>query len=291
MNELIIWRWSIIVYLFLGGLSGGLFAAVAAIESYGLGKQFKKALTWGANLSWLFIILGLVVLIFDLGRPERGIFFMLTPNFTSPMSFGAIILVLFMASGIAYWVAHTGFLLKKILPSLWELLKRFKTIIAAVGGTLGFVTGVYTGVLLSYARYPLWCCPILPLLFLASALSTGLALFLFIAKSTHELEQSNISEHLPKLVILLGVVELLIVLGYAVFLPSEVTSALLSLDNSYSVFFILVFLIGGVFLGEIGLPLIELKKGSEAMFYIATLLTLIGGFTLRVVIVFLGPVI
>ena len=48
------------------------------------------------------------------------------------------------------------------------------------------MTGIYTGILLTYARYPLWNSPILPLLFLASALGTGYALFLFIVKFTNE---------------------------------------------------------------------------------------------------------
>ncbi len=67
------WDWPIAVYLFLGGLGGGLFAMVAGLEAYGLTKPLKRTISWGAGLSWVFIIVGMGFLVIDLGRPERGI--------------------------------------------------------------------------------------------------------------------------------------------------------------------------------------------------------------------------
>jgi formate-dependent nitrite reductase membrane component NrfD len=291
MNKMVIWNWTIVTYLFLGGLSGGLFTAVAALESYGQSKPFERTLVWGANLTWIFLAIGMIALIIDLGRPERGINTVLSPNLTSPMSWGVIVLSIFMLLGLAYWVSHTGFLIRKVYPPLWELLKRYRAVLAILGGAFAVMTGIYTGILLTYARYPLWNSPILPLLFLASALATGYALFLFIVKFTNEGQNTNLGKQLPKLVILLGALELGITLVYITFLPTDARTALLSVGNGYGLLFLLVFLGGGVLLGEIGLPLIELRtqKEAEVLFYGATVLTLLGGFVLRYVVVFLGP--
>ncbi len=284
-----IWSWEIIIYLFLGGLGGGLFAVIAALETYGETKPYKKTIAWGAGLSWIFIITGLGLLILDLGRPERGIYTIISPNLTSPMSWGVFVLLIFTISVVAYWLAHTGFIIKKLLPSVWRFLDRFRDVLAIVGGTFGIMTGIYTGILLSYARYPLWNNAMLPILFLVSALATGAALFLFLAKCTNELDHTNLGKTMPPIIAALGAFELAIVIAYVQFLPSPVKAQLLTFGNSNGSLFLLVFLIGGVLIGEIGLSLAKMKKPHDAMIYLAGLLTIVGGFTLRYVVVILGP--
>ncbi len=288
---MMVWQWPIVVYLFLGGLGGGLFAMVAGLEAYGLTKPLKRTISWGAGLSWVFILVGMVFLVIDLGRPERGIYSLIYINLTSPMSWGAIVLVLFAICGVAYWLAHTGFLIQKLFPPIWRLLDRFREIIAIAGGTLGIMLGVYTGILLSYARYPLWNSSFLPLLFLVSALATGGALFLFLAKLTNELEKTNLGKSMPQIVAALGAFELAIVFMYVNYLPIKAKTQLLTFGTSYGSMFLFVFLIGGVLIGEIGLSLAKMRKPHALMIYLAGILTLVGGFALRYVIVILGPMI
>ncbi len=288
MNELI-WHWPIVIYLFLGGLSGGLFTAVAGLESYGQIKQFHRTIKWGSILSWVLIAFGIIILVMELQRPERGIYLLLFPRFSSPMSYGTLVIVGFMLLGLTYWVTHTGFLINKIHPPIHDFLKKYRVIIATVGGTFGIMTGIYTGILLMYSRYALWNTILLPILFLASALSTGYALFLLLAKATNEANQTKIRDNLPKLVVVLGIIELFVVYVYLAYLPSYVRTALLSFDNTYGILFLIIFLVGGIIFGEIVLPLLELITRNEFVAYIAAFLTLLGGFTLRYVIVFLGP--
>ena len=59
-------------------------------------------------------------------------------------------------------------------------------------GMDAFMIEAYTGNLLTYTRHSLWDNPVLPLLFLVSALGTGYALFLVIAISKKEMEQSRL---------------------------------------------------------------------------------------------------
>ncbi|MFQ5820319.1 MAG: DmsC/YnfH family molybdoenzyme membrane anchor subunit [Candidatus Heimdallarchaeota archaeon] len=285
---MVVWGWFITFDLFLGGLSAGLFVSVAGLEAFNPSEKYERTLTWGATLSWIILTFGLITLILDLGHPERAANTMLNPQLNSPMSWGSITIVILLILSLAYWLAHTGFLIRKLIPPLWKILNRFKTLIATLGGIVAFMTGTYTGILLTYARFSLWNSPVLPLLFLTSALGTGYGLFLFLAKLTGEMEQTGLWRHLPRLLVILGVVELLLVLTYISLLATEAQAALLNLGTVYGTLFTLIFLVGGVILGKIGLPLLGTRKGGSEIVYLSTVLVVFGGFVLRYVVVFLG---
>ncbi|MCK4898437.1 MAG: polysulfide reductase NrfD, partial [Anaerolineales bacterium] len=153
MKTLTVWGWLITFDIFLGGLSAGLFVSVAGLEAFNPNKKFERTLTWGAMFAWIILGLGLVTLLLDLGHPERAVNSMLHPQLDSPMSWGSLSIAAFMMCILAYWIARTGFIINKItiLHPIWELLKRFKTAIAALGGILAFMVGTYTGILLTYA--------------------------------------------------------------------------------------------------------------------------------------------
>ncbi len=289
MNELDSWGGLITLYLFFSGLGAGLFAAIAGLESFNPSKKFKKTFVRGVSWSWILITLGTTMFTLSLGHPERAYRTIIYPHITSPMSWGTILIVTLMLLSLAYWLAQTGFLIRNRVPSLWKLLKRHRTVIAILGGIVAFMAGTYTGVLLSYSKHSLWNNPSVPLLFLVSTLGMGYALFLFIAKSTREIEQTRLWQHLPKLMVFLGVLELLIVLVYLFFLPIDARTALLNIGSVYGTLFTLIFLVGGVLLGKIGLPLMGMRIGGSSIFYFSTLLILIGGFVLRYVVIILGP--
>lgn len=289
MNELDSWGGLITLYLFFSGLGAGLFAAVAGLESFNPSKTFKRTFVRGVSWSWILITLGITMFALSLGHPERAYRTLIYPHLTSPMSWGTILIVTLMLLSLAYWLAQTGFLIRNRVPSLWELLKRHRTVIAILGGMVAFMAGTYTGVLLSYTRNLLWNNPTVPILFLVSTLGMGYALFLFIAKSTREMEQTRLWQHLPKLMVILGVLELLIVLVYIIYLPTEARSALLNLGTVYGTLFTLIFLGGGVILGKIGLPLFGMRTGGSSLLYLSTLLILTGGFMLQYVLIQLGP--
>ncbi len=104
------------------------------------------------------------------------------------MTWGIWILTLFLPIAFLYGLleimhVHPGILAwaRKRLRFLPETLpyRGIKRVVCSVGIVLAVGTAIYTGVLLSVVKaVPLWNTPILPALFLVSAISTGMGLCL-----------------------------------------------------------------------------------------------------------------
>lgn len=184
------WGWLVAIYLFLGGMGAGSFLIAAFMELSGERYKHKYCPTSlvGAGVSGPLILVGTVLLIFDLGaglREPWRILHMFT-HFSSVMTWGIWILTLFLPICFLYGLietmhVHPGLLawLRRRLHFLPETLpyRRIKRVLCSVGGLLAVGTAIYTGVLLSVVRaVPLWHTPLLPILFLVSALSTGMGL-------------------------------------------------------------------------------------------------------------------
>ena len=184
------WGWLVAIYLFLGGMGAGSFIIAALVELSG--ARYKTSycpITMvGAGVSGPLILIGTVLLIFDLGaglREPWRILNMFT-NFSSVMTWGIWILSLFLPIAFLYAVleimhVYPGILawLRRWLRFLPETLpyRGIKRVVCIVGIALAVGTALYTGVLLSVVQaVPLWATPVLPVLFLVSAVSTGVGL-------------------------------------------------------------------------------------------------------------------
>ena len=158
-----IWSGIIACYLFLGGLGGGAFATSAF-----LAWRHPEAVTMRKLGHWIapiVVIVGLVLLMFDakagLHNPLR--FALLLTNFGSVMTWGVVILAAFTVVAL---VALVMDLVKRRVPMWLEI----------VGAVLGICVAIYTGCLLGVCKtFPLWNTALLPILFLVSAMSTGMA--------------------------------------------------------------------------------------------------------------------
>lgn len=184
------WGWLVAIYLFLGGMGAGSFLVAAAVEC--TGERYKHAFCpttlVGATVPGPLIAIGTILLILDLGvgkvEPWR-ILYMFT-HFTSVMTWGIWILTIFIPLCFLYGLVelmhvYPGILAwaRKRLAFLPEDLpyRRIKRVLCPVGSVFAVGTAVYTGVLLSVVRaIPFWNTPVLPALFLVSALSTGMGL-------------------------------------------------------------------------------------------------------------------
>jgi formate-dependent nitrite reductase membrane component NrfD len=198
-----VWEWLPAIYLFLGGLGAGAFLIAATFEFAGKRYEFGFSPTTlvGATVPGPLVALGTVLLVLDLGaglREPWRIFYMYT-HFTSVMTWGVWILTFFIPLSLAY-----GFLeVMDTYPGIWAWIKdhiwperlsflhripvrRTKRIVAAIGSAFAVGTALYTGLLLSAVgdATPFWSTPILPfipvsmmpILFLISAISTGVGL-------------------------------------------------------------------------------------------------------------------
>ena len=189
------WGWLIAIYLFLGGMGAGSFLVAAFVELTGQRYKHEYCPTTliGAGVSGPLIMIGTVLLIFDLGaglREPWRILYMFT-HFSSVMTWGIWILTLFLPICFFYGLlelmhVYPGILVwfRKWLRFLPEDLpyRRIKQVVCSVGSVLAVATAAYTGVLLSVVEaVPFWNTLILPLLFIVSAVSTGMGLTIDLA--------------------------------------------------------------------------------------------------------------
>jgi formate-dependent nitrite reductase membrane component NrfD len=167
------WKWLVISYFFLGGIAGASYV-VASLADLAGGRANARIARAGRYLSFAALLPCPLLLILDLGRPERFLHMLRVVKLRSPMSLGTWGLLLFSAcSTLAAGgqAARDG-----LLPA--RPLAAVPTRGVGLLGTLPalFVSG-YTGVLLAATAVPLWTKSYLLLgpLFLASALSSAAA--------------------------------------------------------------------------------------------------------------------
>jgi formate-dependent nitrite reductase membrane component NrfD len=162
------WTWEIPLYFFTGGLSGGSSVLSLAAKLFGNERLSRRALYIGAAADGVSPLL----LISDLGRPERFHHMLRVFKVTSPMNVGAWIL---LVNGGA---SNTAAVLE-----LLGLLKPVKLAAEAVSALSGPPLATYTGVLLADTAVPVWheARQELPWLFGASAAaSAGAAACMFL---------------------------------------------------------------------------------------------------------------
>ena len=158
-----VWGPMIAWYLFLAGASAGAFLTSTFVEAkYPESVKMRVA---GRIIAPIFVGIGLLMLMLDaeagLHNPLR--FFWLISNPGSVMTLGVYFICVYMPVALAVAVLE---ILKKRVPK-W---------LTWIGIVAAFAVAAYTGFLLGVVKaYPLWNNAILPILFVVSALSAGLA--------------------------------------------------------------------------------------------------------------------
>ena len=136
-----VWTWEVPWYVFFGGLSGA-SAVLAAVADAGGQRQLAKA---ARRIGLGALLPSPVLLIADLGRPERFHHMLRVFKPTSPMSMGSWTLVAFSA-------AHGG---ATVLAELgW--LPQLRVVAQVAAAALGSVMSTYTGVLFADTAVPVW---------------------------------------------------------------------------------------------------------------------------------------
>ena len=156
-----VWDGIVACDLFFAGL--GAWAFVFTVLAGGRGAAARKVKLIGMGTAFVAVALGALILAVDarggLLNPLR--YLNLLGNFGSVMTWGVVLISLFLASAFACLVLLA---LRKDPPRALEL----------VGSALGVGVSLYTGVLLSTApAFPLWNLAVLPAAFAVSAAYTG----------------------------------------------------------------------------------------------------------------------
>lgn len=185
------WGWEIVVYLFLGGVVAGILVWTAALELRSGSRPRSRALLAMPFVALGLLSVGMLALWLDLAHRMWAWRFYAAFRPTSPMSWGAWILVLIypvallhglgsLDAGQRSWLsARTPRFLSGLLDALARLSDTYRRALLVTSVAMGAGLGIYTGLLLGTmpARIQ-WNSAVLGPLFLASGLSTGAAFLL-----------------------------------------------------------------------------------------------------------------
>jgi protein NrfD len=281
------WGWLIVLYFFFGGLAGGCYFLAALVDLFGRPEDRPLA-RLGYYIALPCVILSALLLTFDLHRPLRFWHMLVESNtflpmfkFWSPMSVGSWALLIF---GIFSFLSFLAALSEDNRLD-WPGARTFRppgvlgSMMAAVGGLFAFFVAGYTGVLLAVTNRPIWSdTTLLGMLFIVSAASISAALMILLAHGYQWRSPAVLALHrLDAWVIAL---EFLVLISVMISLGPVFRAWL----NAWG---LLLFL--GVIIVGMLFPLALYwrrdwlgKRNATA----AAALVLIGGFILRLVIVF-----
>ncbi len=193
-----VWGWEVSLYLFLGGLAAGamILTSLLALRR----PERSPALRWLAFAAPALVSAGMLALFLDLAHKVHVWRFYLAFRWSSPMSWGAWILVAVypvtllsalagldeaQAGRAAAWAGRLG--LARLVLAGREMGRRRAASLLRWNLAVGAALGIYTGVLLStLGARALWSSALLGPLFLVSGFSTGGAFLLLFRLSGEE---------------------------------------------------------------------------------------------------------
>lgn len=292
------WGLDVPVYIFLTGMSAGSFI-ISSLALFGL-KQFESISRIAVVQAVVLLLIAPVVLLIAMGHPGRFWMIYLYPNPTSVISWGAYLLLLYPICCCLYGYYMMKRDMVKTPLSAIQIQKHDK--LARFFGILGVPLAImvhgYTGVLLGFIRgRPLWHTPLMPVLFLTSAVVSGIALLLIILvvlnKYTSIKTDKEVLYSLSKIMLMTLLLDIF-------FMGAEVLTGLYGrsgevyeawmvlISGRYAFHFIVLELILGAFV-----PIVLLATGMKNIrnIVLASIAILIGVFAMRYNIIIGGQVI
>jgi formate-dependent nitrite reductase membrane component NrfD len=288
-----------ITYLFLGGAgSGALFILIVlslltpraswgdSSAHYAPQPAFQPLFFFGYQVGGGALILSALCLLFDLGRPDRllSLFFRPSPSY---LALGTYALVILIACAIVFcfiWGAPY------MRPPRWVM-----RVAEALGLSAALITMLYTGLLFqSIGAGTLLGTVLVPVIFVLSSLSAGVALLLLTAALTRAGKLfSTTFRRLARadaaLILLEGVGLVLLLISGFDGQQTRVAATELIFGEFAAVFWIGV--VGCGIIAPLGIEGVSLRVGANGMnravrweyaFAPAALFLLIGGYCLRV---------
>lgn len=158
----------IATYFYLTGLSAGSF--ILSTLAYGFGvEKYKPLGKIGVVMATGLLLVAPLFLLLHVGKPLRSWELFVYLNPASPITWGSFLLTLYPINCIIYgWYIFRG-------------NARLTKIFGFIGIPLAICVHGYTGFILSFGKARiLWNSPIMPLLFLVSAMVSGIALMILV---------------------------------------------------------------------------------------------------------------
>jgi predicted membrane protein len=219
-NEYIYWTIQIVMYPFMTGLVAGAFVLSSLYHVFGV-KQLKDIARFSLVFSFALLPVAMMPLMLHLQQPQRGIEVMMTPHFTSAIAaFGIVFSTYGMIVAAELWfvyrqhfvetalelrgkadrtfVENCQYLLFSVLTlGAWDLSEtalhkdeRAVGILAGIGIPVACFLHGYAGFIFgSVKANALWMTPLMPVIFICSAVVSGIALCILTYIVTMELRK------------------------------------------------------------------------------------------------------
>jgi len=283
--------WGILIafYLFTGGLGSMAFCVSFLYWLRGAKSGFVKA---GSVVGIVTVLVGILALVLDLGHPERFYLVFLSPN----LNVRSWIFI-----GSTFLSTFTLFAVLFVAPQLkWFGWLKFGKKTLKTFGWIAFAFGIgvsaYTGILIGIVfNVPFWNAPALPIIFMISALSTGLAMLILVGLALRDVEVHEITHQLAKydgFVMIFELIALAIYLLIRSYGPVGAIESVKTILTGY----LAPYFVGGVLLMGLAIPIMlvfgyEVRRegrGCICVTILSAVFVLIGGAMLRYVILKAG---
>ena len=204
-NEFIYWSIQIVMYPYMTGLVAGAFVLSSLYHVFGQ-KQLKEIAQFSLVFSLALLPVAALPLLLHLQQPMRAMEPLLTPHFTSAIAaFGIVFTVYGLIVVSEIWFVYRGYFVAQsdVLqgqPGFWNMLRRVAyrvltfgakdvspeairvdgkaaKVLAAVGIPVACFLHGYAGFIFgSVKANALWMSPLMPVIFIMSAVVSGIAL-------------------------------------------------------------------------------------------------------------------
>ncbi len=210
----ITWSLMIVLYPYLTGIVAGAFVISALYHLFGR-EELKPIARFSLATSFAFLSFATLPLLNHLGHPERALNIIFTPNFLSAMAgFGVLydtyMLILLLEvwfvwrQDIILLARRSRGLKRKIYAALalWtydisqEALEKDRTavrVLAGIGIPSACMLHGYVGFLFGALKAnPWWSTPLMPIIFLASGITSGIAMLIVLYQFTMKVKGREI---------------------------------------------------------------------------------------------------
>jgi Ni/Fe-hydrogenase subunit HybB-like protein len=194
------WDLLIVIYPYITGLVAGAFIVSSLYHVFGL-TRLRPVARFSLITALAFLLVTPVPLVLHLGRPDRAFEMFLTPHLTSAMSaFGYIWFAYLLLLLAEVWLVFRPDIIKRASESegVWKTVYtalalgvltigdearkvdgRLIRILAFVGIPVAFLLHGYVGFIFGAVKAnPWWSTPLMPIIFLLSAIVSGIALLI-----------------------------------------------------------------------------------------------------------------
>lgn len=196
------WSLMIVIYPYITGLVAGAFVVSSLYHVFHI-EQLKPVGRFSLLTSFAFLCFATVPLLNHLGHPERAMNIMITPHFSSAMAgFGIIFNFYFILVLVELWLVYRPDIIeyaktsrglrrtmyKALALGVYDVSKealhndhRFIAFLASIGIPAACFLHGYVGFLFGALKAnPWWSTPLMPIIFLFSAVVSGIAMLIIL---------------------------------------------------------------------------------------------------------------